>query len=105
MSVNQDVHGNAAAAIDALRYILHQIDNNPDKLSAGDLLCIIGDKAEAALKKPPRQCDVGTAEEQTARYVKYCRQHAPCDNKCPLNKTYDCKFTWSQMPCESEVKE
>ena len=49
--------GNAAAMREALRYIIKQIDKNPEMLSAGQLLCIIGDKAESALSAPPRNCD------------------------------------------------
>ena len=49
--------GNAAAMLKALRYIIKQIDKNPKMLSAGQLLCIIGDKAEAAISAPARNCD------------------------------------------------
>jgi len=59
------------------------------------------EKAKAALAKPPRNCDVGTVEEQCVRYSRFCRQHAPCDNgNCPLRVAYDCKFTWGNMPYE-----
>lgn len=49
--------GNAAAMREALRYIIRQIDKNPERLSSGQLLCIIGDKAESALSAPARNCD------------------------------------------------
>jgi hypothetical protein len=53
----RELVGNKAAARATLRYILNQIDNNPDRLSAGNLLCVIGDKAQATLAKPARNCD------------------------------------------------
>ena len=68
--------------------------------------------ATAALAEPPRNCDVGTVEEQCARYIRFCRQHAPCDNgNCQLRMAYDCKFTWGNMPykeggeqCQEAIK-
>ena len=55
---SSDVLQNMAAMRDALRFTINQIDKNPDRLSAGQLLCIIGDKAEAALAWDPRNCDM-----------------------------------------------
>ena len=52
-----DTNGNVAVMRETLRFIVNQIDKNPDRLSAGQLLCVIGDKAEAALAEPPRNCD------------------------------------------------
>ncbi len=60
----------------------------------------------------PRNCDVGTAEEQEARFNKFCFSHYNINNvdgecsPCPLNKNVKgiCEFAWSQMPYESEVK-
>ena len=33
------------------------------------------DMANAALSDPPRNCDVGTAEEQTRRWNRFCYRH------------------------------
>lgn len=69
----------------------------------------------AALSAPPRQCDMGTAEEQTARYRKFCSDHKflgsdssyVCKGfgkgRCPFFNSHtksQCKFAWAQMPYE-----
>lgn len=58
----------------------------------------------AALSAPPRQCDVGTAEEQDNRMDVYC-QTRKCGS-CPLwdnaNNGVRCEFTWAQMPYETQ---
>ena len=53
---------------------------------------------------PPRNCDVGTAEEQSARFDAHCRTHMGCLT-CPLREKdggvpKHCEFAWSQMPYE-----
>ena len=80
----------------------------------GDVACgIIASKAKHALAKPPRQCDIGTAEEQYQRYAKFCCGHYGIANndggncsKCPFAQPV-CKLQWAQTPYEekeSEVK-
>ena len=62
----------------------------------------------AALAAPPRNCDVGTAEEQSERYEKFCYAHRSREKGCggcPLCDIVCCGFAWLQMPYESEVKE
>ena len=54
-----------------------------------------------ALAAPPRQCDVGTAEEQVKRYDKFCDIH-DCRSDCPLFKADSCELEWAQMPYEAE---
>ena len=70
------------------------------------------DKCHAALAKPPRQCDVGNAEEQAKRLREFCKNHRDgirrC-SKCPVERIFpkDCTLAWAQMPYdenESEVK-
>ena len=57
----------------------------------------------AALAAPPRNCDIGTAEEQDWRFNDFCSRTG-C-NKCPLNKgVEECALGWAQMLYESEVK-
>lgn len=60
----------------------------------------IRSEIRAAISAPPRNCDVGTVEEQSGRF------HAFCDsNEC---RTCPCRFTvrtycaliWEQMPYE-----
>lgn len=53
-----------------------------------------------ALKAPLRNCDVGTAEDQLQRHVKWCESRAnvcwyPRANKCKA-----CFAKWAQMPYE-----
>jgi hypothetical protein len=51
-------------------------------------------------KFPPRNCDVGTAEEQVNRHKEWCDR-----NTCIF--TYSCRgcfAKWAQMPYESEAE-
>ena len=62
-------------------------------------------KCFAALSAPPRNCDVCTAEEQSARFDAHCRKHMGCF-ACPLREKdggvpKHCEFEWSQMPYEN----
>lgn len=57
-----------------------------------------------ALAKPPRNCDVGTAEEQSERHDEFCDIH-DCRSDCPLFKADSCELAWAQMPYkEGEAK-
>ena len=62
-------------------------------------------------KFPPRNCDVGTAEEQVARHHAYCyrmmEQNNHCCGPCPCYKfvngeVQSCTLLWAQMPYEAE---
>ena len=58
--------------------------------------------AEDALSTPPRNCDVGTVEEQIERFQRFCGTR-PCDGctlKNKVNETLDCAIHWAQMPYE-----
>ena len=61
-------------------------------------------KAKAALAAPARNCDVGTAKNQTRRFSEFCGNYDQCmtdDCKCPLlEKQGTCEFEWAQMPYE-----
>lgn len=66
---------------------------------------------EKALAAPPRNCDVGTAEEQAERFGRYCdkftsgRMHCeacPCCGKILYGR---CEFAWAQMPYDSEARD
>ena len=57
------------------------------------------DMAKAALSAPPRNCDVGTAEEQNNRFLKFC-ESLDCERYCPLFKAESCELAWAQMPYE-----
>lgn len=57
--------------------------------------------AEAALSAPPRNCDVGTAEEQSDRFEAFCLRHKTCP-PCPCKYTEKthCSINWARMPYE-----
>jgi hypothetical protein len=64
-----------------------------------------------ALNEPLRNCDVGTADEQYARFVDFCWRYRTVSiggnsscNDCPIKGRKVCQLAWSQMPYESEVK-
>jgi hypothetical protein len=66
------------------------------------------DNARAALAEPPRNCDVGTENEQRARFVAFCKDMI-CGN-CPYwghgyELTYKCYSRWSQAPYEQQKEE
>ena len=52
-----------------------------------------------AVSAPPRNCDVGTAEEQYARVRAFCERHK---EDCPVNDVLqkNCALIWAQMPYE-----
>lgn len=59
---------------------------------------------DAALAAPPRNCDVGTAEEQEERYDAFCAWYYGTNDMsrdncriCPLSPM-GCKLAWAQMP-------
>ena len=70
----------------------------------------------AALAEPPRQCDMGTAEEQARRYHNFADRYNPCSYKgyarcaedCPVHIKLAqeghgellCQLEWAQMPYE-----
>lgn len=65
-------------------------------------MCKAARDCEAALSAPPRNCDVGTAEEQSERMALFCKsmyatEGAIC-HKCPLHEHKDCTLGWAQMP-------
>lgn len=64
--------------------------------------------SETALAEPPRNCDVGMAEEQACRFYEFCMKHqsgienmcspgCPCIDQCDKNH---CAFKWAQMTYE-----
>ncbi len=70
-------------------------------------LDVIYEKACAALSAPARNCDVGTAEEQTERFKLFCRKRE-CVT-CELNRRspfrFGCFSVWAQMPYEEGGEE
>ena len=83
----------------------------------------IADRLEAArrrergeierLKERPKNCEVGTAEQQANRFLEFCNKDRPmisqhlrnqtiCPLECPFNKSKNCNLAWAQMPYEEE---
>lgn len=60
------------------------------------------DVVSEALKTKPRNCDVGTAEEQAERFLTFCTNHQTFDgcSECPLYGSDRCEIAWTQMPYE-----
>lgn len=60
------------------------------------------DKAKSVLSAPPRNCDVGTVEEQAERYEKFCYAHRSREKGCGDCPLLDggpcCELAWAQMP-------
>ena len=66
----------------------------------------LADDVWEVLQGVPRNCDVGTAEEQYARIWEFCRRHKDglrCVN-CPVNGVLpkNCALIWAQMPYDRE---
>ena len=63
-------------------------------------------KALAAITAPARNCDIGTANEQSDRFDAYCANNDCHTKPCPADRMgfVSCEFVWGQMPyIESEV--
>ena len=57
--------------------------------------------AEAALAAPPRNCDVGTAEELSDRLDAFCLRHKYCSScPCKYTEKTSCSINWALMPYE-----
>ena len=98
--------GNTAKMREALEAIKDTLDkwrlNGVEYWQYSELF----DIANTVLSAPPRNCDVGTAEEQSERYEKFCYAHRSREKgcgDCPLCDIPCCEFAWLQMPYE-EVK-
>ena len=88
--------------------LIEQLKAMPEKMegfnSEGELVVLNTHKLAEELKKSLRNCDVGTAEEQSRRYEELCDRHT-CGSRCsatgcPMYE-YDCSpFAWEQMPYE-----
>ena len=113
--------GNIAAmreAIGKALWCLNWMDENTDDKSIKDHLAKPIELLTAALAAPPRNCDVGTAEEQYERYDNFACRYNPCSFRgdvrcaedCPVHKKLTreghgellCQLEWAQMPYEAE---
>ena len=105
--------GNAAVMREALEKIANMGEEIDYQLGSSDetiyafrhersLAYSISECARTALSAPPRNCDVGTEEEQYARVRAFCKRHMVelrCVD-CPVNGVLpkNCALIWSQMP-------
>lgn len=96
---------NNAALRDALEQVknAHHTDDESEwfDIEADDgtgrpLICVV----ENALESPPRQCDVGTADEQYKRHCAYCKKNK--DFACAPVMCRKCYADWSQTPYVEE---
>ena len=119
--------GNAAAMREALEKtqsviatcmeILNKIPDGCDYDGlvdeVADELCDLRDShVKAALSAPPRNCDVGTADEQAKRFHSFCKKFQSCIQEmcsplCPFINCCDvchCMTKWLQMPYKEGEK-
>lgn len=101
--------GNAAKMREALSdacYAMHNFLKT--KYGGYEEMAKALDKAKASLAAPPRNCDVGTAEEQARRFYSFCKKfqsgiQGMCSSQCPCKECCDmchCQLKWAQMPYE-----
>lgn len=104
--------GNSAAMRDALKELMEFTCNSCERRLCEDdveeedgqrsyVPCSAILKARAALAAPPRNCDVGTAEEQTRRLRANCEKYKPSCKGCKFLTDIqheNCWLKWAQMP-------
>ena len=62
-----------------------------------------GKAIQAALSAPPRNCDVGTPEDQHNRFMRFCDSKSM--GYCWGRGCRKCMAQWGQIPYEGENKE
>lgn len=106
---------------DALEYVLHFDATDEAAMEDGltdaeriaeyaDHIAECQKKAKEALAAPPRNCDVGTPEEQLDRYGLFrqekcliCESRHSC-HICGERYRMKCMMKWAQMPYESTTE-
>ena len=95
-------------ALESVRnWCINRLVNAPYQVTIEGLLSFVN----IALSKPPRNCDVGTADEQAKRFHSFCekfqsRIQGMCSPLCPCIDCGDvchCMTKWSQMPYKEGV--
>ena len=74
----------------------------------GDAFALHMRDNRAALAEPPRNCDVGTVEEQTRRLRANCEKYKPSCKGCKFFtdiQRENCWLKWAQMPYEKRDTE
>lgn len=90
--------GNAAAIRSALVRIVNWFDEGGWDEDAEEEMDSMLEAANTALAKPPRNCDVGTAEDWQKRFNRFCERQVAC-RLCPADgSNCGCRWGWLQMP-------
>lgn len=95
--------GNLKATREALEALVGVIDKydskNPLWWNSGAKGVKPLKDARAAISTPARNCDIGSAEEQTRRFVDFCYRSEACTS-CQMDpkEGTDCIIAWAQMP-------
>jgi len=98
---NSSAVGNTAKMREALEQLYEQICYGETEQNVVANMQMI----RAALAAPARECDIGTAEEQSRRFCAFCRPRTePCDGCACLegSRKGRCEFVWAQLQHESE---
>lgn len=100
--------GNSAAMREALGDVYNTLEQlHPYVLNINDIsrrrafrsmLCHAKNVIDITLSAPPRNCDVGTAEEQFERFDRWCNSKV-IENCCGVC-CRKCLIAWSQRPYE-----
>ena len=95
--------GNAAAMREALEnvrcYLLLQYMRlHRENTEGGGYYERILDVVNSALSAPPRNCDVGTPDEQCERHNRWCYHER--NKECAAIECVLCFAKWAQMPYE-----
>lgn len=104
--------GNAAKLREAAKHVQSTMERlrDPTDKNNAEFVRIL-EIVSAALAAPPRNCDVGTEDEQSKRLERYCDNYGRyCDGtpkctECPLSERImkeggRCELYWAQMPYE-----
>lgn len=99
-----------AEALEKIAHYAEDMCRMDDPYSADWRIC--ADIARKALATPPRNCDIGTLEEQEKRFETFCSLHHLPKGKgcysCPAIPTKSplafnrnvCRINWNKMPYE-----
>ena len=117
MAVNAKTFRKIAKMIRRLVDHIRKEKSLPEKL-ARETFDQIDDLTKEALIVKPRNCDIGTAEEQVRRYHNFTGRYNPCSYKgyarcaedCPVHKKLTqeghgellCQLEWAQMPYDAK---
>ena len=82
-----------------LSYLYGHIDGTFDPPALKEIYEIAG----TALTAPPRNCDVGTPEDQHNRFMRFCDSKSM--GYCWGRGCRKCMAQWGQIPYEGENKE